>query len=105
MLCPGNVILSKEGVYLLDWGTAEINVVPYNEIGLVMMSKEANEIEFEHFLEGLGISNLEYKEMEEEIFKLNFLHRLDKYRWAESYDVAHIEDYEIKIRETFERIK
>ena len=104
-LCPRNVILSKEGVYLLDWGTAEINVVPHHEIGLVMMSNEANEKEFVNFLKGLGITKIEYQKMEEEILKLNFLHRLDKYRWAESYDKVQIEEYGIKIREAFEKIK
>ena len=99
------MIMSKEGVYLLDWGTAEINVTPHNEIGLVMMSNEANENEFAFFLKGLGISKLEYQKIEEEIITLNFLHRLDKYRWAESYDAENLVDYEMKIKETFKKMK
>ena len=104
-LCPRNVILSNKEVYLLDWGTAEINVIPHHEIGLVMLEKEANEAEFDNFMEGLGLSNLAFSKMKADILKFNFLHRLDKYRWAESYDLENIAAYEIKIRETFERIK
>ena len=44
-LCPRNVILSNKEVYLLDWGTAEINVLPHHEIGLVMLAGEASTAE------------------------------------------------------------
>jgi fructosamine-3-kinase len=103
-LCPRNVIWSKAGIYLLDWGMAEINVVPHSEIGSVLMSGEANEKEFENFLEGLGILQADYDNMKEEINILNFLQRLDKYRWAESYGIENIIEYEKRIRETLGKI-
>ena len=103
-LSPRNVIWSSDDVYLLDWGTSEINVVPHVEIGILLMSKEASEKEFKLFINGLGLSVLDYKKIEKEIRILNLLHRLDKYRWAEEYDVENIKDYEIKIRETFNKI-
>ncbi len=104
-LCPRNVIHSEETVCLLDWGTAEINVVPHTEIGLVLMSNEANEVEFRVFLEGLAISESEYINMKKEIDLLNFLHQLDKYRWAETYDSEHIEEHEKKVRQQFEVVR
>jgi len=104
-LCPRNVISSNKEAYLLDWGTAEINVLPHHEIGLVLLAEEANVAEFKNFLEGLGLSNLAFNKMKADILKLNFLHRLDKYRWAESYDLENIADYEIKIKATFDKIK
>lgn len=103
-LCPRNVIWSKGGIYLLDWGTAGINVVPHSEIGILLMSGEANGKEFENFMDGLGISQIGYDNMQEEIKILNFLHRLDKYRWAESYGVGNIKEYEKRIRETLGKI-
>lgn len=103
--CPRNVIMSNDDVYLLDWGTAEINVSPHIEIGLVLMSKEANEDEFDNFLKGVEMSKTEYAKIEEEILKLNLLYRLDKYRWAESYDIEHIGEYESNIIEAFEKLK
>jgi tRNA A-37 threonylcarbamoyl transferase component Bud32 len=103
-LCPRNVIWSKGEVYLLDWGTAEINVVPHSEIGILLMSGEAKAAEFEIFMEGLEISQTEYDSMEEEIMILNYLHRLDKYRWAESFDSKNIMEYGKKLRASFEKI-
>lgn len=102
--CPRNVIMSGDEVHILDWGTAEINVVPHHEIGLVILSKEANEEEFDAFLSGYEISKEEYEKMLTDIMRLNVLHRLDKYRWAESYDVENLADYEMKIREAFEAV-
>lgn len=103
-LCPRNIIWSSGVVYLLDWGTAEINVVPHIEIGTVLMSKQADPKAFQSFLDGLGISSLRYESMEAEIHCFNLLHHLDKYRWAEGHHVENIKDYENNIRETFDRI-
>lgn len=103
-LASRNVIRSNENVYLLDWGTAEINVVPHIEIGILLMSKEVNKKEFQFFLEGLGISNSDYLIIEPDIRLLNLLHRLDKYRWAETYDLEKIEDYALKIKEAFNHL-
>lgn len=103
-LCPRNVIWAKGEVYLLDWGTAVINVIPHNEIGILLLSEEANETEFQSFLKGFGINEKDYKTIENEIHTLNLLHRLDKYRWAEAYDLENIERYETKVKNTFETI-
>ena len=104
-LGPKNVIMSDKGVvFLLDWGTAGINVVPHHEIGLVILSKEANNQEFDQFLKGYGISKNEFEKMYPDILILNFLNRLDKYRWAESYDPLNLKRYEDKIRKTFDAI-
>jgi len=104
-LCPRNVICSKTAIYLLDWGTAEINVVPHVEIGILLMSEEAKGEAFANFLEGLEISKIEYDSILPEIKLLNYLHRLDKYRWAETYDIEQIEIYEKKVRDTFEELE
>jgi len=103
-LCPRNIIWNKESVYLLDWGTASTNIIPHLELGLVMTSGEANIDEIEYFKKGYGISNKDYQKIENEIRLINFLHRLDIYRWAEDYAIENIEEYEKKIRETFEKL-
>ncbi len=104
-LCPRNVMLAEGTVYLLDWGTAEINICPHTEIGIVLMSEEANEGEFHLFLKGLGISVSEFRTMEEEVGILNLLHRLDKYRWATDNCVENIKEYETMVKTTFDKIK
>lgn len=96
-LCPRNVIWNDGITHLLDWGTAEINIVPYIEIGLVLMSNEASITEFQAFLDGLGISNSDYQKIEKDIRILNLLHCLDKYRWAESYDVENLDEFGRKV--------
>ncbi len=95
-LCPRNVIFNDSGTFLIDWGLAEINVVPHIELGIVMTSGEANPEEIEAFKKGYGITQLEFEKMEPEINLFNLLHRLDKYRWAEEHDVENIHDYEQK---------
>lgn len=99
-LCPRNTIWNKGEVWLLDWGMAEINVVPHNEIGIIMMSNEASQSEIQEFVNGLGITPEEYQRIEPDIRSLNLLHRLDKYRWGMKVGVENIEDYEVQLRAT-----
>lgn len=103
-LGPRNSILSNEEVVLLDWGTAEINVVPHIEIGIVLIYKETSSEEFQSFLTGLNISPEQYQQMEKEIKLLNLLHHLDKYRWACDYALEDIKDYETNVMNTYSQV-
>lgn len=100
-LCPRNSIWQEGRTFLIDWGMAEINIVPHNEIGIALLSGEANDEEFSAFLDGLGLSSAEYARIEPEVKAINFLHHLDKYRWAKDYSVDNIGDYEQKVVSTF----
>lgn len=104
-LCPRNTIWHQGTTYLIDWGMAEINIVPHNEIGIVLNSKTANKEEFQAFLTGLGITTAEYAQMEGEIKAINLLHHLDKYRWAEGFGVDNLEDYFQQVLRMFEGTK
>jgi tRNA A-37 threonylcarbamoyl transferase component Bud32 len=103
-LCPRNVIINGDIIYLLDWGTAEINVIPHTEIGILLLSEEASSVEIKYFLKGLGLTPNKYMEIENELKTLNLLHRLDKYRWAEGQGISSIEDYSKKVRITFDNM-
>ncbi len=103
-LCPRNVISNGDLIYLLDWGTAEINVVPHTEIGVLLLSGEASSVELNHFLKGLGLTPNKYMAIEHELKILNLLQRLDKYRWAEGKGISSIKEYEEKIKKTFDEI-
>ena len=100
-LSPRNAIKNGNTISLIDWGTAAIDIVPHNEIGIILIEGEANEAEFNAFLDGMQIDEKAYRELEIEIRKLNLLHRLDKYRWAETYDVENLERFIHKLRGTF----
>ncbi len=103
-LCPRNVIWKEGTTHLLDWGTAEINVVPHIEIGLVLVSKEASQEEYTCFLEGLGVSSSDFKAMEKDIHILNLLHQLDKYRWAEGQPMENLGEFAKKVRKALQSI-
>lgn len=103
-LCPRNVIVNGDIIYLLDWGTAEINVVPHSEIGILLLSEEASNVQIRYFLKGLGLNSQDYRTMEYELNILNLLHRLDKYRWAEGQGIASIGEYTEKIKKTLDVI-
>lgn len=104
-LSPRNVIVNKGKIYLLDWGTAGINIVPHSEIGIVLLSNEASKADFKEFLKGMDISEKDFKEMEEEIKTLNFLHQLDVYRWAEGQGIPKLNDYPLKVKNAFDQLK
>ncbi|HRR07691.1 MAG TPA: aminoglycoside phosphotransferase family protein [Rhodothermales bacterium] len=103
-LCPRNVIINDDIIYLLDWGTAEINVVPHTEIGILLLSEEASKVDINYFLKGLGLPPNKYMAIEHELKILNLLHRLDKYRWAEGHGISSIEGYTEKIKKAFDQI-
>ena len=103
-LCPRNTIWNQQTMYLLDWGTAEINIIPHIELGIIMTSGEATKEEIALFKNGYNISDAAYPQLDSEICMLNLLHRLDKYRWAEGHVPHLIERYEQKVRETFQAL-
>ena len=103
-LCPRNAMWENGKVFLLDWGSSKIDIVPHTEIGIVQMDNDLSEDEFKSFLSGLGISNYEYKEIEGEIKNINFLNRLDLYRWADGSNILEIEGYIIKLRSAYEKM-
>ena len=100
-LSPRNVIIDEENICLLDWGTAEINVIPHTEIGIVLIEKEASQEEFTFFLKGLGIPKKKFKEIERELRMLNLLLRLDIYRWALGRSITHKNNYIGKLQEAY----
>jgi len=102
-LSPRNIIVNDSSMYLLDWGTAAIDIIPYNEFGIILIEGEADKEEFNSFLNGMGIDEKKYVEIKTTIRKSNILHRLDKYRWATDYDVENLKNYTDKLRQVYEK--
>ncbi len=103
-LCPRNVIFNPETAFLIDWGTAEINIVPHTEIGIILMETTINHEEFLALLEGMQMTWKMYQAIETEVRMLNVLHRLDKYRWAKDFGVENMDDYEDKLISACEKV-
>ena len=57
-LCPRNAMWENGKVFLLDWGSSKIDIVPHTEIGIVQMDNDLSEDEFKSFLSGLGDKQL-----------------------------------------------
>lgn len=83
-LSLNNTRIDENGnVYLLDWGSAEVNIVPHIDIiEITQSSLEDNSEYFETFLENYGISRNEYKTLKPNISALKLLQCIDKLRWA-----------------------
>jgi len=78
-----NTIVNNEGqVVLLDWGSAEVSVVPHGEIIELMKSQilgvGPNIEEFKAFLDGYGLKEKDIASMK----PLLLLRAFDKLRWA-----------------------
>lgn len=79
-----NTRVSDDGnVYLIDWGSAQVNVVPHMDIAEILHSSlsETSE-EFGLFLDGYGMTLNSYQHIKDEIKQLDLLRRTDKVRWA-----------------------
>jgi len=79
-----NIRVSKDGeIYLLDWGSAEVNVVPHIDIIEILESSiEESSENFEIFLKSYGIDRKEYEISKPRIAELKLLQCCDKLRWA-----------------------
>lgn len=99
-LCPRNVIWQAGQVYLLDWGTAQVNIVPHYEIGQLLLNREATLEDLTLFLEGLGITQATYQNMQTDIYTINLLTVLDNYRWAEDNAQAYITTYGLRVKQS-----
>ncbi len=92
-LCPRNTLVNQDEVYLLDWGTAQINVIPHLEMVQVMNAGEANTEAWEAFLDGMGFSLRDFESIQHEVQLIHLLHSIDTYRWAETYAKEHLNRY------------
>ena len=77
------IVAPNEDVYLLDWGSAEVNVIPHMDIGEILLSSlDENSVEFKTFLKGYGLEIEEFKKIKPDILRLRLLMCSDKVRWA-----------------------
>lgn len=82
-----NTIVDPDGrISLLDWGSAEVNVVPHREIAQLQRahaedgSPDANELQA--FLAGYGLTEAGMRRMQPELDALRLVWALDTCRWA-----------------------
>jgi len=98
-----NTLVEKSGkVNLLDWGSAEVHIIPHLDFIHVMRcqmeSGKPNDKEFGEFIKGYGMSQKEFELLKPELLKLMLLISFDKLRWA-------IDRNPIKIKKFSKRAK
>ncbi|MDP5172191.1 MAG: aminoglycoside phosphotransferase family protein [Bacteroidia bacterium] len=103
-LSPKNVMVDRQQVYLLDWGTAECHVSPHMELGLLMTSDRdrLDQQQWDAFATGLQISQDSFSAMIPTIGKLVLLKRLDKYRWATEHRIAGLDGFVNRLRSAWD---
>ena len=79
-----NTIVAPNGdVYLLDWGSAEVNVIPHIDVGEIFRSSLAEDsAELEIFLKSYGMTKEEFEKIKPDIIRLRLLTCTDKVRWT-----------------------
>lgn len=87
-LCHGDISLrntlidSRGKVYLIDWGCAHSDVVPYSDFANILRFEQPTAAEFDHFLHGYGMSAEEFAAIEPTLKQVTLLIAVDKLRWA-----------------------
>ena len=96
-LSPRNVIVNLQGVCLIDWGCALINIYPHYNITTLLkgqiMKDIPNDNQINYFFDGYGISEEEYKIMKRDIYAILLIDAYDKLRWAIDKSPDDINEY------------
>lgn len=103
-----NTVVERSGrVSLLDWGSAEAAVVPHHDLiqmlKMRMLEGDPDNDEILAFLEGYGISPVEYQRIMPVLEKLLVLRAFDKLRWALEWNAADVGRYIKHAREALSR--
>jgi len=101
-----NAIMNSRGeVYLLDWGTARAEIVPHYELNVILRDSKPDAEILKAFLDGYGISQDEFKKMEQDLKILNLLNKIDTLRWAIDKRPTSIQEHVASIREAIAQIQ
>lgn len=78
-----NTIVSSDGkVSLLDWDTAKAEIVPHYDFNEILRDSQPSREAFNAFLEGYGMTQEKFKEIEQDLLVLDLLRSIDTLRWA-----------------------
>ncbi len=95
---------SERNTYLLDWGSAEVNVIPHMDFAEVLYSSlNEDSEEFNLFLQGYEMNQADFKKIKNEIDSLQLLRCADKLRWALDRKPELIDHKAEEFRDVFTR--
>lgn len=102
-LSPANTLVDKSGkIALLDWGCAEIHIVPHFELMYLLRSQiekgSPTVEELNEFLKGYGMSQRKFVALRGEILNLMLLDSFDRLRWAIDRKPAKIKEFSKRVK-------
>jgi aminoglycoside phosphotransferase (APT) family kinase protein len=98
-LARRNTIVDESGrVTLLDWGCAEMNIVPHYELNALCYSYPPDHPRLRAFLEGYGMSDEEWGRFQPEMNAFMLLKAFDLTRWAIDRSPANMDEYAERAR-------
>lgn len=109
-LCHSDIALRNaimdpsEKVYLLDWGTARAEIVPHYELNEILRASKPDAKTLKSFLDGYGISQKQFKQIEPDLKVLNLLNEIDTLRWATNKRPKAVAEYTIRVRNAITQI-
>ena len=78
-----NTLVDAKGqVTLLDWGSAEVHLVPHYDLLEILRRLHPGDERFQAFLEGYGLDEAEFAALLPEVRSLGLLKAFDLTRWA-----------------------
>jgi aminoglycoside phosphotransferase (APT) family kinase protein len=98
-LCHGDVALRNtiitplSVVYILDWGCALSDLVPYSDFANILRWERPTPAEFKEFLTNYGISTAEFDRMRPTLWAVALLSATDKLRWAIDHSHESLDRY------------
>jgi hypothetical protein len=88
-----NTMVDATGqVTLLDWGSAEVHLVPHYDLLEILCRMHPEDARFQAFLEGYGLDEGEFAALLPEVQSLALLKAFDLTRWAIDRCPSRIEE-------------
>ena len=103
-LARRNTIVDETGhVVLLDWGCAEMNIVPHYELNALLSWYKPDNTNLRAFLDGYGMTEDEWTALLPELDAFMLLKAFDLTRWAIDRCPTRIEEIAARAREAVQR--
>lgn len=100
-----NTIIDSKGIiYLLDWGTARAEIVPYCDFNEILSSSKPDKKTLQAFLDGYGMSLQEFELMRPELEALKLLNVIDTLRWAIDKKPDNLDEYIANAKAAVEKL-
>jgi len=97
-----NTIVVHSGrIALIDWGCADVGIVPHSELSAILQSMSAEDAHFDQFLNGYNMSRSEFDALHPQICDFRLLQAFDLVRWSIDRRPEELDDYVARAADTW----